>query len=135
MAKPPEIAKPPAAPAPSKDPKWLQFANKYRAFWIPVGAGVALLLVLVVMFAIRRSGSKKKQSMEVERRLELAEGAAAAETQLEVGGTGRLEPAAPAEPVVKEDSHELAERVKVMAKRDPQVTANVLRMWLQDSKI
>ncbi|HUA64074.1 MAG TPA: flagellar basal-body MS-ring/collar protein FliF [Verrucomicrobiae bacterium] len=133
-ARPPETANPRATPAPSNDPKWLQFANKYRAYWIPAGAGAALLLVLVVMFLMRRSGSKKKRRAEVERRLELASGAAAGEAKLEVSATGRLQPPPPAEPVLKEDSHELAERVKQMAKRDPQVTANVLRMWLQDSK-
>jgi flagellar biosynthesis/type III secretory pathway M-ring protein FliF/YscJ len=37
-------------------------------------------------------------------------------------------------PAAAEDSSELAERVRMVAKREPELTANVLRMWLQESR-
>ncbi len=132
-AKPPELPAPAAKPtAPSTDPQWLQFANKYRAYWIPAGAGVALLLVLAVL--VMRARGKKKRRMAVDRQLELEAGSAAA-SKLGVGGQNQLEAAVTeAESLMKEDSGELAERVRQLAKRDPLVTTNVLRMWLQETK-
>jgi flagellar biosynthesis/type III secretory pathway M-ring protein FliF/YscJ len=43
------------------------------------------------------------------------------------GAIGATAPAA-------EDPNELSERVRLVAKREPELTVNVLRMWLQDSK-
>jgi flagellar biosynthesis/type III secretory pathway M-ring protein FliF/YscJ len=39
-----------------------------------------------------------------------------------------------AAPTAAEDNSELAERVRLLAKREPELTANVLRMWLQESR-
>jgi flagellar biosynthesis/type III secretory pathway M-ring protein FliF/YscJ len=39
-----------------------------------------------------------------------------------------------AEIAAAENSDELSERVKLLAKREPDLTVNVLRMWLQGSK-
>jgi flagellar biosynthesis/type III secretory pathway M-ring protein FliF/YscJ len=55
--------------------------------------------------------------------------------QLASGGTGQLAAAvAEAEAILQDDTGELADRVRQLAKRDPLVTANVLRMWLQETK-
>jgi flagellar biosynthesis/type III secretory pathway M-ring protein FliF/YscJ len=42
--------------------------------------------------------------------------------------------APPAARIEAKTPNELAERVRPIAKRDPAVTANVLRMWLQESR-
>jgi hypothetical protein len=40
--------------------------------------------------------------------------------------------AAAAAPSLAQDNGELAERVRLVAKREPALTVNVLRMWLQE---
>jgi len=48
---------------------------------------------------------------------------------------GRAAPPPIAAPAAQEDNNELSERVRLVVKREPDLTANVLRMWLQESKI
>jgi len=133
-AKPPE----PEAPAPRspvKLPPWQQFAEKYRAYWIPAGAAVVLLLVVVIALLVMRGKSRKKL-IEVEHRRELEAAAAVEPAQLEAGAATPLEAAVDhAEKLITDSTHELMESVRQLAKRDPLVTANVLRAWVQENKV
>jgi flagellar biosynthesis/type III secretory pathway M-ring protein FliF/YscJ len=52
-----------------------------------------------------------------------------------IEASGRIDaPRSGANALTEEDRDQLADRVRLLAKRDPAVTANVLRMWLQDTE-
>jgi flagellar M-ring protein FliF len=125
-AEPPKAIKPVSAPA-GKVPGWLGFVTKYRDLWTPVTLGLAVLLILVRVvsrFARRGLATEAETPNELEApagRTELGPAAA------ELAGAAAALPAA-------EDNSELAERVRIVAKREPELTVNVLRMWLQESK-
>jgi flagellar M-ring protein FliF len=127
-AEPPKIAKPVSVPA-VKNPAWLDFVTKYHDLWAPVSLGLAVLLVLAR--GLFRRG-KRVAVREVEITDEL-EGPAARATlsaaAAEIAAAGAIGPGA-----VLEDTDELSERVRQLAKREPDLTLNVLRMWLQESK-
>jgi flagellar biosynthesis/type III secretory pathway M-ring protein FliF/YscJ len=121
---PPRPLRPVSTPA-SKVPPWLEFATKYRDLWAPATLGVALLLFLVRgMFRIRR----RVPAREMELPDELEAPSVRTEFSPEAAGIAAGAIAAPVE-----DHNELAERVRTVAKREPELTANVLRMWLQES--
>jgi flagellar M-ring protein FliF len=116
-------------PEPSqKAPGWAEFATKYRDLWAPITLGLAVLLVL--MRGIFRF-ARRAPAREVEIPDELQGPAVRAEL-----GPAAAEIGAPAiaAPAAAEDNKELAERVRMVAKREPELTANVLRMWLQANR-
>jgi flagellar M-ring protein FliF len=133
-SEPPKAVRPITAPKPgAKEPAWMEFVTRYRDLWAPLALGLALLLVLGR--GLFRMARKAPASRDMDFREELAAPAAHAElsaTAAEVAG-GQLT-AAQAAQLAAEDHGELADRVRMLAKRDPAVTANVLRMWLQESK-
>ena len=149
-SEPPSVFKPVATPT-SKVPPWLDFATKYRDLWAPVGLGLVVVFTLL-RFAFRLiPRAKRAGAVDVPAELEETRahygpapvGAASPEAVGELaaaiaaaGGTPLGAPVAP--PAVAlasaEDNNELSERVRLVAKREPDLTANVLRMWLQESK-
>ena len=136
-----------------KGPVWLEMVNNYKDLALPVSLGLVLLIVLALgVFRVARrpkgprivkgKGKGKKGSAEMPGELELPEPsyspsplpATAAEAP---AARLDLSPAAQAlaEPVLTEaDRDQMADRVRQLAKRDPAATANVLRMWLQDTQ-
>jgi flagellar M-ring protein FliF len=119
--------KPVAAPV-VKNPAWLEFVTKYRDLWAPVSLGLAILLFLARgMFR----GGRRVAARKVEIADELD--APAARTQLSPAAAEIAAAAIAAGPVL-EDTNDLSERVRMLAKREPDLTLNVLRMWLQESK-
>jgi flagellar M-ring protein FliF len=149
-SEPPTVYKPVATPT-SKVPPWLDFVTKYRDLWAPVGLGLVVVFTLL-RFAFRLiPRAKRASAVDVPAELEETRahygpapvGAASPEAVGELaaaiaaaGGTPLGAPVAP--PAVAlasaEDNNELSERVRLVAKREPDLTANVLRMWLQESK-
>jgi flagellar M-ring protein FliF len=126
-AEPPKPFTPIPAPG-KKAPGWVEFTTKYRDLWAPVTVGLALLLVLargIFKFA-RRAPARKVGIPD-----ELA--APAVRTELSPAAA-EIAAGAIAAPTAAEDNSELAERVRLLAKREPELTANVLRMWLQESR-
>jgi flagellar M-ring protein FliF len=124
-AEPPKITKPVSTPA-VKNPPWLDFVTKYHDLWAPVSLGLAVLLVLARgLFHRGRWGAVR----EVEIADELAAPAARAALS-----PAAAEIAAASIAGAGEDTNELSERVRLLAKREPDLTLNVLRMWLQESK-
>jgi flagellar M-ring protein FliF len=136
-AQPPPSAKSLSAPKPTaKDPAWLEVVNKYRDVMLPVSLGLALLIVLAVgIFRMVRKPKRSRNTVESPDQLELPEGAYSPSSL-----PGSESPAAhidlsPAAQQLSEgDREQLADRIRQLAKRDPATTANVLRMWLQDSQ-
>jgi flagellar M-ring protein FliF len=121
-AVPPKAQKPLSPPV--KPPAWLEFVTKYRDLWAPISLGLAILLFLArgVFGAKRRvNAANVGMAAELESPAALPELSAAA-TQI----------AATAVPHAIEDNGELADRVRLVAKREPALTVNVLRMWLQE---
>jgi flagellar M-ring protein FliF len=102
-----------------------EFAAKYRYLWAPLTLGLAILLVLVrwIFRRVRRAPPE-----EVKMPAELPGPAATTELSPATTQAGALELAAPAA-----DTDQLAERVRLVAQREPELTVNVLRMWLQES--
>lgn len=127
-SEPPESNQPSSKPG-AKDPPWLQFVNKYHDLWMPAGIGVVVLLVLMFGLLGMR---KRSKAGSVERQQEMEAGGT--QQQIGTGGAGQLAAAVAEAEALLSDNSELAERVRQLAKRDPLVTANVLRMWLQESK-
>jgi flagellar M-ring protein FliF len=125
-AEPPKIAKP--APPAEKTPPWLQFVTKYHDLWAPISLGVAVLLVLAR--GLFRHG-RRVSAKQVEIVDELA--APAARTELSPAAAAIAAHALGSGAVV-EDTGDLSERVRQLAKREPDLTLNVLRMWLQEGK-
>ncbi len=128
-AEPPQLIKPVSAPV-SKSPAWLEVVNRYRDLWAPLTMGLAVLLVLargIFRFA-RRTPAKEAGEVRVPAELE----GPAARTELSAAAS-QIAAAVNAAPAAEYNS-ELAERVRMVAKREPELTVNVLRMWLQESK-
>jgi flagellar M-ring protein FliF len=116
---------------PVKNPPWLDFADKYRDLWAPVGVGLAVLLVLAngIFRLSRRTRVPREPALPPEL------DAPAVHTELSPTAASIANgQAPPAARIETKTPNELAERVRPIAKRDPAVTANVLRMWLQESR-
>lgn len=121
----------PSAPAPGADPAWQRWFAKYRLYVL--AAAVALVLLVIVAFvAVNRK--KGRVSVDLVSQPDELSGPLS---------TPHLHPAttalATAEqlgelPTREDDSLELARRIRELAKREPAVTANTLRMWLVDNQ-
>jgi flagellar M-ring protein FliF len=123
-------AQPPVKPVTApvvKNPPWLDFVTKYRDLWAPVSLGLAVLLFLARGLF---KGKKRIPAKAVEMADELD--APAARTQLSPAAAEIA--AAAIGGHVAEDTENLSDRVRQLAKREPDLTLNVLRMWLQESK-
>lgn len=115
------------SPKPVKNPPWLEFANKYRDLWAPVGLGLAVLLVVVrTVFALSR---RRGFPPEPELAAELEAPAAHAELSQAAVAIARGQAAA-----ARPEPNEMGDRIRPLVKRDPAITANVLRLWLQEHR-
>jgi flagellar M-ring protein FliF len=117
-APPPGAAPPKPKPAPPPGPAWLQFLTKYKDYVTPVG--LALAILIAAGSGLRRMFRRKAARPESARELEAAEVPAALR-------------GAPS-PLRLEEGAELPERIRDLAKRDSNLAANVVRMWLQEEK-
>ncbi|MGC9947710.1 MAG: flagellar basal-body MS-ring/collar protein FliF [Bryobacteraceae bacterium] len=122
------MAMPPSAPPPNNDPAWLRWVTKYRGY---LSAAVAALAILLIAFRVFLKARRRKyaaavvQAGELEHSMEpprLHPGTALATAEQLAAGTDLVS--------VDDDGHELAKRIRELAKREPAVTANALRMWL-----
>jgi flagellar M-ring protein FliF len=130
-AEPPQNNKPAPTTKPVKNPPWLEFLNKYRDFWTPMGIGLVVLLVLGI--GLFRTKKRTVAQVSVEEQAELE--AAGEKTELSGGVHRQLEEGEELPQLATKDAAtELVERVRQMTKREPMVAANVLRLWLMDSK-
>ena len=112
---------------PVKNPPWLEFANKYRDLWAPVGLGLAVLLVVVrTVFALSR---RRGFPPEPELAAGLEAPAAHAELSQAAVAIARGQAAA-----ARPEPNEMGDRIRPLVKRDPAITANVLRLWLQEHR-
>lgn len=127
-AEPP--ATPSSAPLPDKNPVWLRWLIKYRGYAAAAAAALAILLVgFRILVKVRRR--KHKVSVvshpdELESPVDtpqLHPVTTALATAEQLAGKTGLIPAA-------DDSRELAARIRELAKREPALTANAIRMWL-----
>lgn len=125
------IPKPPV----NTDPPWLQFANKYRSFWLPAAVGVVLLVIALIAVLKMLRSRKSRATLQVADELESpaaipelspAATAAAAEGTALAAVAGMLGPG--------NDHIELSDRVRDFAKREPVAAVNVLRMWLTEKR-
>jgi len=141
-AQPPQSPKPIASKPAVKQPPLVEFYNKYRDLTLPASLGLLLLMTLasVVFRAVRKPRQGRVKVENPEQRelppggytpasggLPAAEGAAA---HLDLSPHAQQLAAGPQ--ISEAERDQLADRVRVVAKRDPAATANVLRVWLQD---
>jgi flagellar M-ring protein FliF len=142
-AQPPPSARPVGGKPVNKEPALVEFYNKYRDLTLPATIGLVLLMALA--FGILKFGrkSKRKQVTVDGEALELPAGADVAGGHALTGAEGvaanielsaRAQQLAAGPPLTEADRDQLADRIRVVAKRDPVATANVLRMWMQDSQ-
>jgi len=127
----------PAGKAAPKGPPWLEFVKKYSDLAVPIGVGVAVLMLAAFGFVkMTRKPKLPARQAEFPSQLEppsgsyVPAGLSAAEATARLEGSGRSGMNA----LTEEDRDQLADRVRQLAKRDPAITANVLRMWLQDTE-
>ena len=130
----------PGNPAPqpgAKLPAWQEVLLRYRTIGGSIAVGLIAVFILMRV-VIARSRKRKLRIHPVEMRSELEE--PEVRTQLNPAAAalisaGEVTPyGATHQTSSSEDRAELADRVRLLAKREPAVTANVLRMWLQDGK-
>jgi flagellar M-ring protein FliF len=144
-AEPPTVYKPVAAPA-AKVPPWVEFITKYRDM---LGlAALGLIVVLTLLRMVFRFGPRTPPARTAG--VPALEGPAVRGDYGPLAAPSAVPGAAPAPeisaaapppiaaptnpPAAAEDNNGLSERVRLVAKREPDITANVLRMWLQESK-
>ena len=126
-AEPPATFKPVAGPD-GKTPPWLQFVTRYRDLWAPAGLGLVFVITLPVWLLRSRKKAPSAATVSVQDELE---GPAA---HAELSPAAAAVAGAVAGPGTVEENNQLSERVRMVAKREPDLTANVLRMWLQESR-
>jgi flagellar M-ring protein FliF len=119
---------PPSSSAPkpnsNKDPEWLQMVMKYKYY----AAGAIVLILAVVVFLVIRMRRRAVliEAPEVLNTTEPVAQVQAGSTALTAAGRFAAQVLAASEG----DGAELADRIRELAKREPAVTANALRMWL-----
>lgn len=132
----PGLFSPASAAKPSAGPPWLDFIEKYKSALM-----IAVALLAVFSFLLRAAlslsrGAKPVPAPEVQRELPspdyeppgvqpLGQASSSAPPL-----TGRM--SAPAGLMASDE--EAAGRIRTFAQNDPDVAANVLRMWLQNQK-
>jgi flagellar M-ring protein FliF len=128
-SEPPANLAPPVA-RPNHDPAWLQWVTKYRGYLSAAALILVFLLVAarvaVKMRSRRRVIATVSQPDELEAALDtpqLSPASTALATAEQLEGRHDLTSG-------EDDSQELALRIRELAKREPAVTANTLRMWL-----
>ncbi len=138
-AQPPAPAHPVGSKPVVKEPALVEFYNKYRDLTVPAALGLAFLMALGFgMFKMMGKPKAVRGTVGTGAPLELPEGSHSALPELE-GIAANLNLSATAQqmagvPQLSEgERDQLAERIRQVAKRDPAATANVLRMWLQDT--
>jgi flagellar M-ring protein FliF len=133
----PGLFSPASAVKPSAGPQWLDFIEKYKsALMIAVALLTVLSFLLRVALSMSR-GAGRRATQEVQRELpspdyepQPAQPLGQAPSASAAPLTGRM--SAPAGLLVSDE--EAAGRIRTLAQNDPDVAANVLRMWLQDQK-
>jgi flagellar M-ring protein FliF len=126
-------------------PKWLQKINQYRnlVFMVVGGLiGLSVLLKLIVRYMPTRSNATvERRAPAIERvsdelealaqrqaaNREAAPPSVAAAADKGVSGQAN-------QPLLAEVNAETAERIRMLAQKDPAVSANVIRMWLSNQK-
>ena len=125
---------PAAPPATNADPVWMRWLAKYRTYVSGAVLAAALLLVAFRVWNRWRLKSRLKQAVSQPDQLESgAEAPVPHPTGMELATADQL---AGLRGIVsaEENGAELAQRIRELAKRDPTVTANTLRMWLLQSE-
>jgi flagellar biosynthesis/type III secretory pathway M-ring protein FliF/YscJ len=133
----PGLFAPASTTKPSAGPPWLDFIEKYQsALMIAVALIAVLGFLLRVALAMSR-GAKRSGTPEVQRELpspdyEPQPGQSPGQVSSSSAAplTGRM--SAPAGLMASDE--EAAGRIRTLAQNDPDVAANVLRMWLQNQK-
>jgi len=135
----------PVLPTPSSKsnlPPWLEKINQYRNLvFMAVGGLIALsvLLKLIVRYMPKRNSAPvERRQTTVERMNEELEEMAMRqalnrEAPPPVAGAAAATGAG-AQPLLAEMSAETAERIRILAQKDPAASANVIRMWLANQK-
>jgi len=131
----PALFSPVSGAKPSTGPAWLDFLEKYQsAFLIAVGllSGIAFLLRVALSLM---GGAKSSETSEASRELPSPDyeppsaqplGHASSYTGAPLAGRTT--------PTLQLSDEEAAGRIRVLAQNDPDVAANVLRMWLQQNQ-
>jgi len=135
----------PVLPTPSSKsnlPPWLEKINQYRNLvFMAVGGLIALsvLLKIIVRYMPKRgSAPVERRQTTVERMNEELEELAmrqalTREAPPPVAGAAAATGAG-AQPLLAEVNAETAERIRILAQKDPAASANVIRMWLSNQK-
>jgi flagellar M-ring protein FliF len=132
----PGLFSPASAAKPSAGPPWLDFIQKYQSALM---VAVALLTVLSILLRVALSlsrGAKHSGPTEAQRELPSPDYEPQPAQPLGQPSSsmdslpGRM--SAPAGLLVSDE--EAAGRIRTLAQNDPDVAANVLRMWLQNQK-
>jgi flagellar biosynthesis/type III secretory pathway M-ring protein FliF/YscJ len=123
LADPLTVATPTTAPD-SKTPPWQELFKNYWHLVLLAVLGLAVIAVLLVGASKRRSGVP---AVDVELRREVAPAAPVPVV------AAPSSPGAPAlAPPVQNLANDILGQTRASAQKDPNVSANVLRMWLQD---
>ena len=133
---------PPTQSTKSNLPPWLEKINQYRNLvFMAVGGLIALsvLLKIIVRYMPKRgSAPVERRQTTVERMNEELEELAmrqalTREAPQPVAGAAAATGAG-AQPLLAEVNAETAERIRILAQKDPAASANVIRMWLSNQK-
>jgi flagellar biosynthesis/type III secretory pathway M-ring protein FliF/YscJ len=126
LVDPSPVAVPATAPGP-KLPPWQQLLNSYWHLILLAVLGVAVLAIM--LRGVSKTRSRAAAAGDIELDKEIAPPAPVPEF---------APPQSPARPELASSPDKTVEdilgKTRLSAQRDPNVTANVLRMWLQDPR-
>jgi len=122
---------------PSAGPPWLDFVTKYQSA-IMIAVALLTLFSFLLRIALKFMSARNKETGTAEVSGELPPrgyeppAAPPLQTSVPTGATLSGPVSAPAGLLVSDE--EAAGRIRILAQNDPDVAANVLRMWLQNQR-
>jgi len=108
----------------AKNPPWLETVNNYWHVILLAMVGLTVVAVLLIAFSKKRRATTVP---EVELKAEIAPPAEVPEVE-----PSKSPEASALQPPVETPADDILTRARVSAQKDPDVTVNVLRMWMQD---
>jgi flagellar M-ring protein FliF len=129
----PSLLPPASATKPSAGPPWLDFVTKYQSA-IMIGVALLTLCSFLLRIALKLMSNRNRRTDDTELSRELPPPAYEPPAPTPVQTSLATALAGHASAGLLPSDEEAAGRIRILAQNDPEVAANVLRMWLQNQR-